>query len=155
MSTVMVVMMTMIWMKMMMMMTMTSVGFRSWMRSRSVDRSDTCHSVIHLRTILNYMMMMMMTTTMLAMTTMMVMMMMMMMTWVPSVRRLLRPDFCRPQLEVASVPCQQTLLVRDDDDDADNYFDDDDDDDYYDNEDCDKGDDESQLKITSATCQQA
>ena len=123
MSTVMVVM---IWMKMMtmMMMTMTSVGFRSWMRSRSVDRSDTCHSVIHLRTILNYMMMMM-TMTMLAMTMMMVMMMMM--TWVPSVRRLLRPDFCRPQLEVASVPCQQTLLARDDDDDDDNYCDDDDD----------------------------
>ena len=155
MSTVMV---EMIWMKMMtmMMMTMTSVGFRSWMRSRSVDRSDTCHSVIHLRTILNYMMMMMMTT-MLGMTTMMVMMMMMMMmTWVPSVRRLLRPDFCRPQLEVASVPCQQTLLARgDDDDDADNYCDDDDDEDYYDGEDCDKGGDESQLKITSATCQQA
>ena len=82
-----------------------------------------------------------------------------MMTWVPSVRRLLRPDFCRPQLEVASVPCQQTLLARDDDDDDDddagNYCDDDDDDDYCDDEDCDKCDDESQLKITSATCQQA
>ena len=40
------------------------------------------------------------------------MMMMILLTWVPSERRLLSADFCRPQLQVTSVLCQQPWLAR-------------------------------------------